>query len=237
LIKAAVVLLALAAQDVPDQPEGFVTDLAGVLDASQKRSLEGFLSDFNVQTTNEIGVLIVDTTGGASISRFAVQVAERWSVGKRGIDNGVLFVVAIQDRKMSIQVGYGLEGDLTDLESSYIIQDVVPYFRGGRFYEGIVVAVKAIQNAIAADYVPQSGRLSGEPGSSPGISMCYVVFLIFFFFGPMLFLRRGFGFFPIFIGGGRWHSSGGGGFSGGGGGGFGGFGGGGFGGGGASGGW
>jgi uncharacterized protein len=237
-VAGTLLILALFQAEIPDRPPGMAYDRIKLLSQAQMSLLEDRLRDFERQTGNELAVLIVGTTGVAPIEQFALDVFNRWGVGKKGKDNGVLLLIAKEDRRMRIQTGRGAEGELTDLESSYILQDLTPYFQAGRWFDGIMTGVAAIQQALASNYVPQSGRVSGRPEAGRGVSLCFILMLLFVFLGPFGWLgrrRRFWGGPFIFIGGGGWR--GGGGWGGGGGGGFGGFGGGMSGGGGASGRW
>lgn len=237
-MEGALLLLALLQSEIPDRPAGMASDAIGLLSDEQLRRLEDRLGDFERQTGYELAVLIVGTTRGVPIEQYALDVFNRWGVGKKGKDNGVLLLIAKEDRRMRIQTGRGAEGQLTDLESSYILQDLTPYFQAGRWFDGIVEGVTAIQQALDAAYVPRSGRVSGRPGSGRGISLCLALMLLFLYLGPFRWLGRRDRFRGspfIFIGGSGWR--GGGGWGHGSGGGFGGFGGGMSGGGGASGRW
>jgi uncharacterized protein len=238
--------------------EGWVTDTAGVLTASQKRDVSALMESYKQGTTNEIAVLIVPTLNGEPIERFALETFRSWGIGSKEKSNGALLVIAKNDRKMRIEVGRGLEGSLTDSISGRIIRDVIaPYFKRGEFYEGVRAGVIAMNEAIGGKY----GALPRQPeGVAIGLLGCLVPFLFFVFMLFVVFARArrygvsrgGRGWWmggPPFIGGstltsgwGGGGSSGGfGGSSGGGGGGGGGFsgfgGGGGDAGGGASGGW
>src|SRR2546430_4392626 len=90
-------------------PQGYVTDAAGVLDPSSKAQLESHLAEFERQTSNEIAVATVPSLEGETIETYAVELFKRWGVGKKGKDNGILLLVAPNDRKVRIEVGYGLE--------------------------------------------------------------------------------------------------------------------------------
>lgn len=253
------------AQTIPNY-SGFVNDYAGVLTGDQKTSLENNLSDYNQKTTNEIAVLFVKSLNGGDINDFAVRVFENWKIGKKGKDNGILFVASIDDRKMRIEVGYGLEPALTDTDAGNIIRNTIaPQFQSGKYYEGTLTGITAIENHI-------SGTETSQPNqsSSGAVSVVYIlVFVLVFLLLASLVIARifmgimsvAFGkkaysklrqnkdknwfwkwlfFWSLFSGRGRgpggWGSGGFGGDSSGGGG-FGGFGGGSSGGGGASGGW
>lgn len=225
------------AQSYP-QPRGFVNDYANIIEDSTERRLESQLADLEKKTTKEISVLTVESLEGVTVEEYAVEVFERWGVGKEGEDNGVLFLVARDDRKMRIEVGYGLEGDLTDAQSKRILdQDVKPFLSNDQFSEGIDAGVQKIAGVVAGDIENTVAEEDPVRNFFGGL-----IFGFFDFFGGVfnfvIFVlvlysiyrrRRGGkgGFPPIFFGGGGF----GGGSSGGG---FGGFGGGGSGGGGSS---
>src|SRR5437867_12855714 len=119
-----------------------VTDLTNTLSASERQALEGKLADWEQRTGNQLVVLIIPSTKPEPIEAYSIRVAEAWKIGRKGQDNGALFVIAKDDRKMRIEVGYGLEGVLTDAMSRRIIaDDVAPLFRQNRFAAGINVGV------------------------------------------------------------------------------------------------
>jgi uncharacterized protein len=220
----------------PAAPIGFVNDQAGLLSASSVRQLEAFLQEFDRSDSTQLVVLTVASLQGEPIESYALRVAESWGVGRKGKDNGALLLVAREERAVRIEVGYGLEGRLTDLLAGRIIdQEITPRFRTGDFDGGITAGVTAMAEAVRGEY-QGSGR-SRERQRSPWGLLALLLFL-----GPgLLFLsgggqagrghhRRG----GTWIGHPPMGGRRGGGFGGGG---FGGFGGGGFGGGGASGRW
>lgn len=128
----------------------FVTDLTGSLSPSQKQALESRLQATHQQNVAEIAVLIVPTTQPETTFDYSLRVAEAWKVGSKARDDGVLFVIAKNDRKTQILVGYGLEGKLTDLQSSRILREMVaPYFRAGDFNGGITAGVEGILQAVS----------------------------------------------------------------------------------------
>lgn len=130
-------------------PAGHVNDFAGVLTSEQKNTLENSLKDYEQRTSNEIAIATVKSLDGQDITDFTVKTFEEWKVGKKGKDNGILFLAAIEDRKMRIEVGYGLEGSLTDGEAGVIIRDAVaPEFKKENYYQGITNGVTAIQSQI-----------------------------------------------------------------------------------------
>lgn len=252
------------AQTIPNY-SGFVNDYAGVLTSDQKTSLENNLSDYNQKTTNEVAALFVKSLNGGDINDFAVRVFENWKIGKKGKDNGILFVAAIDERKMRIEVGYGLEPALTDTDTGNIIRNsIAPQFKDGKYYEGTLAGITAIENHISGTETPAPSAASNTAGN---VLFVIIFILVFFLITSLIIARIFLGimsvvfgkkaysrlrknkdknwfwkwlfFWSLFSGRGRGPGGWGGGFSGGGGGGgsFGGFGGGSSGGGGASGGW
>jgi uncharacterized protein len=135
----------------PNYPSytGYVNDYAGVLDSSWKSRIEELISNVESTTTCEIAVAVVKSLEGVTIEEYAVKLFEKWGVGKKKEDNGVLLLVAIDDHKLRIEVGYGLEGTITDLEAGNIINDViVPKFKQNDYNTGIYDGVVAIVNQI-----------------------------------------------------------------------------------------
>jgi uncharacterized protein len=252
----AIIILALApdraiALDVPPL-RGRVNDYAGVMSQEQTRSLETRLVQFEQETGHQVAVLTIPTLEGEDIEGFSIRVAENWQIGKKGFDNGVILVVAVNDRRLRLEVGYGLEGVLPDAIAKTITSNyIVPRFRAGDYAGGIISGIDAVLKVIKNEPLPESARKrGGEQG--PELSSIVMLVITLALFGLMAFASsadrrrnriwgpRGRRHGPIFFppgGFGGGHSSGGGFFGGGsGGGGFSG-GGGGFGGGGASGSW
>ncbi len=238
-------------QDIPKN-DGWVTDLAGMLSGAQEQQLESLMESYRQGTTHEIALLTVPDLDGGTIERFALQVAREWKIGTGETSNGALLVVAKAERKLRIETGRGLEGNLPDVVCGRIIRDVItPLFKKGRFPEGIHQGIVAMHQAIGGEYgmLDRSRSAARKAGGLGGI----IIVLLFFLF---MFINRGRGghgsggsiWTMLMLGqmmsGGSSRGFGGGGMGGlgggggGGGGGFGGFGGGGgFSGGGASGGW
>ncbi|MEO5701166.1 MAG: TPM domain-containing protein [Casimicrobiaceae bacterium] len=128
---------------------GRVVDRTGTLTADEARALEKKLADWEARTTNQLVVLMVPTTQPEPIESFSLRVAEAWKIGRRGKDNGALFVVAKNDKKLRIEVGYGLEGSLTDVTSRRIIAETVaPLLSQGRFGAGISAGVDRITEVV-----------------------------------------------------------------------------------------
>jgi uncharacterized protein len=147
----------------PGQPAGFVNDFAGLLSAENKAVLETKLVDFEKTSGNEISVVTVKSLGGDSIENFAVKLFEDWGIGKEKEDNGVLILVAEEDREMRIEVGYGLEGALTDAQSYWIIKNIMtPAFSSGDFYSGLNGAADKIIEATKGEYIPSENSGNSE---------------------------------------------------------------------------
>lgn len=235
---------------------GRVNDLAGMMSPGTRQAIEQQLAELERTDSTQVAVLTIPSLEGDSLEEFSIRVAEAWQVGQKDNDNGVILLVSKGDRKIRIEVGYGLEGVLTDVLSGQIITNVIgPQFRAGNMDQGFLDGVTAITGAVSGEYTAAPAKKTrSRRGALPLIVIPMLVFIVF----TEMFGRRrrkvrladgkvvndprhrsGAGdvastlFFLSLLGGGR---GGGGGF-GGGGGGFGGFGGGGFGGGGASGGW
>lgn len=234
------------AQTVPDRPNPpkLVNDFAGVLSAEERRFLEEKLVMVDDSSSNQIAVVLVKSLNDVPIEDYALELFRKWGIGNKKTNNGVLLLAAVEDRQIRIEVGYGLEGAITDVLANNIIKnDVVPAFRRGDYYGGLFQATDHLAKAAIGEY--KIRRTKSDEDDGGGIVLFVVILFIVIIIvsaikgggggrGGGMISRRGYGgFFPP-IGG-----FGGGGFGGGsfGGGGFGGFGGGSSGGGGASGGW
>jgi uncharacterized protein len=131
---------------------GFANDYTSTLSAEEKQTLENKLVAFEKETGNEIALAMIASLGGDTIENFAEALFREWGVGKEGKDNGVLVLIAKDDRQMRIEVGYGLEGNLTDAQSFAIIEKVMkPAFRSGDYYGGISQAIDKIILAIRGE--------------------------------------------------------------------------------------
>ncbi len=242
IILAILIVLPSAALAAFPAPKGFVNDFANVISQGTQAKLEGMLEAFEKSTSNEVAVVTLPSLDGEPVENVAVSLFEKWGIGKKGKDNGVLFLVAPNERKMRIEVGYGLEGAINDALAGRILDEaVVPRFKAGDLDSGIAAGTLTIVKVISskeglsfdADNAYGAGSATLAPvikkkKSGPlGIIGKIALFLVMAY----LFIRHPWLFLILLSGVGR--SSGGRGFSGG----FGGFGGGLSGGGGASRGW
>lgn len=220
---------------------GPVVDDAGILDGATRQALDNALHALVQQGGSQINVLTVKSLDGLSIEQASIQVVDKWKLGGRKVDNGVLFLIAPNDRRLRIEVGQGLEGSLTDADSKRIIDESVrPLFRSGDFNSGTIVGVYQIARKTdpSVDLTPYlEGHVKRSSRNQAGEHP--IGFTLFLFFLLIVFIatrRRRFGPGIFYGGGGGWGGGGWGGGSGGSGGGWSG-GGGGFSGGGASGDW
>ena len=144
-----------------------VTDLTATLAEQQSQSIESRLSAFEKSKGAQVAVLILPTTQPETIEQFGIRVMERWKLGRKGVDDGVLLLIAKQDRKLRIEVGYGLEGPLNDATAKRIIAEIItPHLKQGDYYAGINAGISAIFKVIAPDWqdaVSQGG--SSEQGA------------------------------------------------------------------------
>jgi uncharacterized protein len=135
----------------PDMPRDYVVDLAGIMRSDLRIELNTYLQTLEQKTTAQVLVLTVQTLGNQGIEEFALNTKEKWKLGQKGKDNGVLIVVAVNDRKYRIEVGYGLEGVLPDSMVGSIGREYfVPYFRAGDYSTGIYAGTIAVIKTIAA---------------------------------------------------------------------------------------
>lgn len=248
---AAALLFVLAANalalDIPPTPTQWFTDRAGLVSAADAEALNRKLAAFEQQSGAQFIIYVFPSLEGEAVEDFTIRAVERWKVGQRKYDNGLVLFVFVKERKIRVEVGYGLEGTITDAFSSRVIREVMaPHFQQGDWAGGLNAGADALMAQIRKGEAPvepfrRTGQ--GQQPATPGAVMFLILlFVLIFFILPMLSRRHGCSgcIFPFFIfpggGGGITFGGGGGGFSGGG---FGGFSGGGgrFGGGGATGGW
>lgn len=197
LVVIALPVVALAAFP---KPTGFVNDFARVIDSSTRSQVEGMLASFEEQSGNEVAVATLQSLDGRTIEDVAVDLYKQWGIGKKGKDNGVLFLIAPNERRMRIEVGYGLEGVINDALSGRILDEyVVPRFRGGDLSGGIAAGTVAIVKTIvqkdgiafdvdaalgthASQYAAMTPQTKGKGGFlSTVFKVLFAIFLIFLF--------------------------------------------------------
>lgn len=247
IIACPVIVQAEKVEDLP-QPQDYVSDFAGVLSSATRQQLDAVCGQLDHQANAQLAIVTIKTLEGDSIEDFATALEEKWKVGPKGSDRGAILILATDDHKYRIEVGYGLEGILPDGLTGNIGRQMVPYLKQGDYDQAVSGAVNQIAQVIAADahITLQANPMRGPPPPQPQhLGFGGLVILAIIFFAVIFLLSRlgGSGLLGFLIGtflGGGWGGGGGprgGGGFGGGGGGFGGFGGGSSGGGGASGSW
>src|SRR5712691_7701190 len=158
--------VAQAALPIPKAPGGRINDYAGVLSAEDRARLEDKVRAREQGSQNQVVVAIFRSLEGESLEDYSIRLAKAWRIGQKALDNGVIFLVFLDDRKMRIEVGYGLEGSLTDAVSSSILRDVVaPRFREGRTADGIAAGLDAIDRAIAGTYTRPPSPARRQPAT------------------------------------------------------------------------
>ncbi|WP_367864248.1 YgcG family protein [Pedobacter sp. WC2423] len=239
------------AQDYPAKPNTLVNDYTGTLSESQKQQLESKLVAFDDSTSTQIAIAIVKSVGEYDINEYALGLGRNWGVGGAKNSNGVMIVVALGDRKIAMQTGYGVEGVLPDIITKRIIDnEIKPAFKAGDYYAGLDAGTTAIIKYTKGEYKNDNPRAAKKGGGSGGILAIIIIVVVIIIIirkggggnGGQVIGGRGVGealFWGALLGSGRSSGGGwgGGGGSSSGGGGFGGFGGGSFGGGGSSGSW
>ncbi|WP_019141706.1 TPM domain-containing protein [Noviherbaspirillum massiliense] len=189
---AALWLATAGAQDFVPVPKlnARVTDLAGMLAPAQRATLENVLKDYEARTGNQIAILLVNSTAPEAIEQYSIRVTDEWKLGRQGIDDGVLLLVAKDNppalRRLRIEAGRGVQGVLTDAQSKRILQDVIaPHFRQNDFYGGLSAGVSAITTLLDREQFPAPGR-KPEPQEEPdtaGASLFpFLVFALIFIF-------------------------------------------------------
>lgn len=239
-------------KDIPSRPNTLVNDYANVLSADSRQMLERKLDDYNDSTSTQIAIVLVHSIGDYEINSYGTALGRKWGIGQKGKNNGLLILASIDQRKVTIQTGYGMEGSIPDAITNQIItEDIRPHFRQGDYYGGLDQATTDIIKYAKGEYKGNPQHKGGGGGAGI-IVVVIIIFILIMIFrnrgggGQIIGGRGGASPFWWFLagdilgssgrgGGGGW--GGGGGGDSGGGGGFGGFGGGSFGGGGSSGSW
>ncbi|GMO12754.1 MAG: hypothetical protein Ta2A_22920 [Treponemataceae bacterium] len=214
----------LSATEIPPLT-GAIVDAAKLLSAQEKTQIENFLRDFDQKTDAQIAVLTVKSLSDSfqndffqseDIDSFALRVAEKWKIGQKGIDSGVLIVIAHNEREIAIKTGYGVEGNLTDAKCGLIIRNVIaPAFQNGEYGKGILDGCKTIAGIVLNDETLISENALSDAskndaqesgGAALAFFVCFIVFMLFSSRSRIGWLP--FLFFPRFGGAGRGGSSG-----------------------------
>lgn len=182
ILTALLIPATLFAFTSPGRPTGFVNDFVGVLSSQDKQDIETKLVSLNRTAGAQVAVAIVPTVGAdETIETYAAKLFQEWGIGDEDKDRGLLLVVAIDDRRMRIEVGYGLEGSVTDVQSGNIIRNVLtPAFKEGKYAAGISSAVDALSAIIAGspDVAQYSQDASGQSSNGFGLNPAAIIFVV-----------------------------------------------------------
>ena len=167
-----------SAQNIPDQPTGHVNDYANMLSSSEQQRLETKLRNYRDTTTTVIAIATVNSLNGRDIQQVGTELFNRWNIWEGDKNNGVLILVSKQERRMRIEVGYGLEGAIPDVMAARIIRNVLnPAFKKGDFYEGFDRATTILIELARGEYQGNLERQSSGSGEDDWASV--IVFLLF----------------------------------------------------------
>jgi len=157
-------------------PKARVTDVTGTLTAEQTAALERELAAFEEKKGSQIAVLIVPTTRPEAIEQYAIRVAEQWKVGRKGVDDGVIVLVAKSDHRLRIEVGYGLEGAIPDIKAKRVITEIMaPHFVQGDFNAGLQAGTQALMRLIEGEDLPPPAARRAPPGRAADLQSVLVI--------------------------------------------------------------
>lgn len=184
---------------VPVPPlSAHVIDQVHLLQPQQRQALEGVLAEIEQRTGSQIGVLLMSSTAPEAIEQYSIRVADAWKLGRKGVDDGVILIVAKDNpkslRRLRIEAGRGVQGSLTDAQSKRILEDVIaPHFRQNDFYGGLAAGVTAITTLLEQEKLPPAKRSSGSVQTDDGggwITLMVIGLFLVVFFTVLLKSRR-----------------------------------------------
>jgi uncharacterized protein len=158
-----------------------VNDYADILSSATENQLEAVLSDLEQTDSTQIAVLTIPSLEGENLEEYAIRVAETWKIGQENLDNGAILIISKNDRQLRIEVGYGLEGTLTDLMAGRIIQNIiVPRFKTGNFDQGVTDGIQAMIQVVRGEFKTAENSRRPESRSARGQSSIFglIVFLV-----------------------------------------------------------
>lgn len=171
LLLLAALIAGARAQDLAPLPklQARVTDVTGTLSAEQAATLERRLAEFEARKGSQLAVVIVPTTAPEAIDQYSIRLAEAWKVGRKGVDDGLILLVAKNDRKLRIEVGYGLEGAVPDALAKRVIREVIaPRFSAGDFYGGVDAGTAALIKLVDGEPLPPPAAPRDQPQADFG---------------------------------------------------------------------
>ncbi len=176
--------------DVP-KLKGHVNDYGDILSPYAERQIEGVLSQLAQTDSTQIAVLTITSLEGDALGDYSIRVAEKWKIGQKGSDNGAILLIAKNDRKLRIEVGYGLEGSLTDLISGRIIRNIIgPQFKSGNFDRGVLEGVQAMIMAVRGEFKATATTRGDTRRRSSGNSKLFVLIVFISLINMMGRLRK-----------------------------------------------
>ena len=195
----ALLLTAANAQNFAAIPPltSHVTDVAGMLNPGQRTALENVLKEYETRTGSQIAILLVNSTEPEAIEQYSIRVADAWKLGRKGIDDGVILVVAKDNpkalRRLRIEAGRGVQGVLTDAQSKRVLQDVIaPHFRQNDYYGGLVAGVAAITSVLDKEKFPEpAGQSAAQADASDIGNLLPILFIALIIIGGILSRTRG----------------------------------------------
>jgi uncharacterized protein len=195
---ALVVTLAGAQSFAPIPPlQSHVTDTIGMLNPTQHTTLENVLTEYETRSGSQIAVVLVGSTAPEAIEQYSIRVADAWKLGRKGVDDGVILLVAKDNpaalRRLRIEAGRGVQGTLTDAQSKRILQDVIaPHFRQNDFYGGLVAGVSAITGLLDQEHLLAPARQSASQQGDDWLGgLLPILFIGLMLAGAMMSRRRG----------------------------------------------
>ncbi len=157
-----------------------VTDLTGTLSAEDKASLTASLAALDKDKGAQVVIVMLPTTQPEAIEQYSIRLAEAWKIGRKGIDDGVIILVAKDDRKMRIEVGYGLEGAIPDAIAKRIVaEQMAPRFREGDFAGGLRASVETLAKVIRGEALPAPAEPAARPSADPGDTLTFLLIALF----------------------------------------------------------
>ncbi len=176
----AIFTIAAFGDDFPARSSTIVTDYTNTLSSEEKQALENILVDFNDSTSSQVAIVMMSSVGNYDISDYAVQLYNKWGIGQREENNGILILVVKDDRKVFITTGYGMEGVLPDALCKRIVNnDILPNFKTGNYYEGLFDAVNSIMSIVKGEFTAEE-YMKGRKEKTPWfvLLMAVVIFSI-----------------------------------------------------------
>jgi uncharacterized protein len=172
-------------QNFPPKENKLVYDVAGVLSSSEAAELETKLRYYNDSTSTQISIVTIPSLDGYEVADYANRLAREWRIGQQGQNNGLLILAAIKEHKIRIEVGYGLEGIITDAISKRIIEEAVkPNFKSGKYYQGFDQAIDKIVLALRGEFKAKKHKKDGDfPIGAAIVIVLFIVFIVFLTIG------------------------------------------------------